>query len=255
MIKKAVYNFLETIYKNKGLSTIINGVTLRLPVRYFRYFRNDYEAENFKFLKENCNPGNIVLDIGAHLGVFAVIAAKYVKEKGKVYAFEPTSGTYNLLKKTIQFNKVENIISPRNEAVGKKIGKAHFYISQIEGDNSNSLISYVNDREIQSEEIDVVSVDSFVEQWDLQKVNFIKIDAEGAEFDVIQGAIKTFHKHRPSCILSIHPNPILSKGDKLEDIYDFITELNYSILYNNKVIAKDEFCINKELIDLHLLPL
>ena len=255
MIKKAAYNILEAVYKNKGLPRNINGITTRLPVRYFRYFPHNYEAENFQFLKENCNPGDTVLDIGAHLGVFAVAAAKYTNGTGKVYAFEPTPVTNQLLNKTIRFNKLEKIIFPRNEAVGKEIGKTRFYVSDIEGDNSNSLVSYVADRETHGEEINVVSIDSFIEQMNIKKVGFIKIDAEGAEFDVMTGAAKTLQNHRPVVILAIHPSPILSKGDKLEDIYDFIEQLNYSISYHGKAISKNEFCSNNKLIDLHLRPL
>jgi FkbM family methyltransferase len=255
MIKKAAYNILESVYKNKGLSATINGLSVRLPVRYFRYFPHNYEAANFQFLKENCKPGDIVLDIGAHLGVFAVAAAMYTNRSGKVYAFEPTSSTNNLLKKTIQYNKLENIVFPRKEAVGKESGKTYFYVSDVEGDNSNSLVSHVRDRNLHSEEIDVVSVDGFAEKMNLEKINFLKIDAEGAEFDVLKGAAKTLQNYRPVCILSIHPVPILSKGDKLEDIYDFVKQLNYSISYNDQPFSKGELMANRELIDLHLRPL
>lgn len=255
MIKKTGYALLETIYGTKGIARIINGVTIKLPVKYFRYFPADYEADNFQFLKENCKPANTVLDIGAHIGVFAVAAAKYVTGAGKVFAFEPTPSTNKLLQKTIQFNNLANVVFARNEAIGKETGKTTFYISDTEGDNSNTLISYLDDRKIHKLEVNVTSVDTFVEEMKIDKTGFLKIDAEGAELDVMKGAIKTLQQHRPACILSIHPNPILAKGDKLEDIYDLIQQLNYSITYNNKPIAKNEFCSNRELIDVHLLPL
>jgi FkbM family methyltransferase len=255
MIKKTGYALLEALYGTKGLGRTINGVSMKLPVKYFRYFPSDYEMGNFQFLKENCHPGNIVLDIGAHIGVFAVAAAKYVGYNGKVFAFEPTPGTNKLLTKTIQFNKLEKVIFPRSEAIGMVTGKTNFFISDLEGYNSNTLISYIDDRVMHSVEINVITVDGFVEEMKIDKINFLKIDAEGAELDVMKGAIKTFQHHRPITILAIHPDPILAKGDRLEDIYDLLLQLNYNISYNYKPISKDDFCKNRELIDLHLLPL
>ena len=68
-------------------------------------------------------------------------------------------------------------------------------------------------------------------------------------------SIEIFKKFRPCFILAIHPEPIAKKGDKLEDIYDLLVELNYIIKYNNQLISKETFCTNKELIDLHLIPI
>jgi hypothetical protein len=103
-------------------------------------------------------------------------------------------------------------------------------------------------------EVEVNTIDNFVASKKLDRVDFIKIDVEGAEFDTVRGGIEVFKKFQPSFILAIHPEPIEKKGDKLEDIYDFLLSLNYNITYNNKFISRETFCANKELIDLHLIP-
>ena len=254
LIKEVAYTVLEALFGKRGLSKSINGIKVRLPVRYINYFPDDYEYENFNFLRQHLSEGDVVLDIGAHIGVFAVIAARYGGNIGKVYAFEPASATNMLLQKTIAINNINTVVLPYKAAMGAVSGKTKFYVSAIDGDNSNSLVAYKTDRDLFATEVDIFTVDDFVEQNKIDAVNFIKIDVEGAELDALRGARNTFLKHKPACILAIHPEPILSKGDSLEDIYNYIRDLGYTILHNNGLISSEMFCINRALIDLHLLP-
>jgi FkbM family methyltransferase len=251
---KPIYSLLETITFGQGLYKTVNGVRVKLPAKYIRYFPSNYEEENFAFLKANCGDGATILDIGAHIGLFAAIAAKAAGEHGKVFAFEPAPNTVPVLQQTIRINQLGHLISPVNQAMGKEVGKITFFISDTEADNSNSLVSYKEDRKLNGVEVDVNTIDNFVETKKLSKVNFIKIDVEGAEYDTLRGGIEVFKKYRPSFILAIHPEPIEKKGDKLEDIYDLLLELNYNIVYNGEFISKEKFCRNRELIDLHLTP-
>ncbi len=253
-LKETAYRILEFFSGSKGLSKTINGIKLRLPVRYINYFPADYEDDNFNFLKQQLKQDDVVLDIGAHIGLFATIAAKLTGSGGKVYAFEPAAETNELLKKTIAINGLQNVILPYKAAMGAATGKTTFYISAIKGDNSNSLVSYKADRDLYAVEVDVFSIDNFVEQSKLPKVDFIKIDVEGAEYDALLGASGTLKKFRPVCIIAIHPVPIAAKGDSLKKIYDFIDEHGYYIYLENMIISKQTFCNNTDLIDLHLLP-
>lgn len=251
---KPVYSLLEKITFGQGLSKTVNGVKVKLPAKYIRYFPSNYEEDNFSFLKSVCGEGAVVLDIGAHIGLFSAIAARVAGDSGKVFAFEPAPNTLPVLYQTIRINQLGNVISPVNQAMGKETGKITFFISDEEADNSNSLVSYKQDRKLNGVEVDVNTIDHFVASKKLNRVDFIKIDVEGAEFDTIRGGVEVFRKYQPSFILAIHPEPIEKKGDKLEDIYDFLLSLNYNITYNNKFISKGTFCANRELIDLHLIP-
>jgi FkbM family methyltransferase len=251
---KPIYSLLETITFGKGLYKTVNGVRVKLPAKYIRYFPSNYERENFTFLKSCCKDGATILDIGAHIGLFSAIAAKVAGEHGKVFAFEPAPNTVPVLHQTIRINQLGHLINPVNQAMGKNVGKITFFISDTEADNSNSLVSYKEDRKLNGVEVDVNTIDNFVSNNYLTKVDFIKIDVEGAEYDTLQGGIEVFKKFRPAFILAIHPEPIEKKGDKLEDIYDLLVELQYHIVYNGQPISKEKFCSNREMIDLHLQP-
>ena len=254
-MKEFLYKVLNIATFGRGMKRTINGYSLRLPTRLYRYFPDDYEHENFKFVFNNTKKADTILDFGAHIGVFALIAAQTTGKEGRVYAFEPSPATYQLLQKSITINNAEGVIKAFQKAAGSSVGKTTFFISDAQADNANSLVNYKEDRPLHGIEIDVTTIDAFVNEQKLTKVNFIKIDVEGAEYDVLKGGVETFNKFRPACILAIHPEPVQAKGDNLEEIYDFIQSLNYRALYNNKLITKEAFCTNTGLIDLHLLPL
>ena len=254
IMKELIYKIIDLLTSGKGLSKVFSGIKVKIPTRYINYFWSSYEQDNFEFLKEKCKPNDVIIDIGAHIGLFSCIAAKCIGPTGKVYSFEPTPVTYEVLNKTIKINKLENIIEPYDEAVGIKEGKTVFYISELAGDNANSLVNYVDSRgALKGIDVKVTSVDNFVNKRKIGKVNFIKVDVEGAEYDTIRGAENTLKNLRPFCILAIHPAGITSKGDKLGDIYDFIIDCRYNILCNGQPISKEKFCIVTDLIYLHLL--
>ena len=85
-MKEFFYSVIDRLTFGKGLKKTFYGHSLRLPTRYINYFPADYEVENFDFLHRHCRPGDVVFDIGAHIGLFAVIAAKITGDKGKVFA-------------------------------------------------------------------------------------------------------------------------------------------------------------------------
>ena len=253
-MKEFLYKLLDMATLGKGMKRTINGHTVRLPTRYYKYFPDNYEKENFEFLLATVQKGDVVLDIGAHIGLFAAIASQAVGSGGKVFAFEPSPTTYSLLSKTMTINNATGIIKTYQQAVGSQQGKTTFFISNDQADNSNSLVNYKEDRPLHGIDINVTTIDFFVSEQQLSKVDFVKIDVEGAEFDAIKGAVNTFKKFKPVCILAIHPEPIIAKGDTVEDMYDFIQQMNYTILYHNQPISREAFCANKQLIDLHLIP-
>ena len=253
-MKEFIYKILDIASMGRGLQRRVNGHKLRLPTRYFKYFPETYEAENFEFLKESCKPGAVIIDIGAHIGLFSIIAAQVTGKTGKLYAFEPAPGTYALLQQTVVINHEEQVIETMQKAVGKENGKITFFVSDNKADNSNSLVNYKEDRSLHGIDVAVTSIDNFVKEKNISKLNFIKIDVEGAEYDTLQGAVNTLKNLRPKCIVAIHPEPIAAKGDRLEDIYDFIVGCNYRIMLDKKEFTKAALLANSELIDLHIYP-
>jgi len=126
---------------------------------------------------EKIKPTDIVIDIGAHIGVFSVMASKRAK---KVIAIEPVSNNFELLKKNIEINRIGNII-PIKKAISSKTGKTKIYT----GDNTvaHSLIS--KDKKNSSEEIETLSLPDLIKTYKLKKIDFLKMDCEGAEHEIL----------------------------------------------------------------------
>ena len=110
IIKKIGYCALHILNFGKGISKSINGISINFPTKYFRYFPVDYEKENFEIIQNSIKNGDVILDIGAHIGLMSVILGKKVGADGKIYSFEPSPDTFLVLKNTIALNKLQGLL-------------------------------------------------------------------------------------------------------------------------------------------------
>lgn len=251
--KNSIYRLVDLITLNKGLSRTINNYSIRFPAKWARYFENDYEKENVAFLTKTCKPGMTVIDIGAHLGLMSVIIAKLVGEKGKVFAFEPTPKTFLILKKIISLNNFNSIIFPFNKAASNFTGTVDFFVDENEGSNANSLVNR-SDKSRTSQKTEVDTLDNIVGRLKLEKLDLIKIDAEGSELDVMNGAKYIIEKYKPIIILAIHPPLIKNNGQRTEDIFDLIGSIGYTVNFRSEILTKEIFCSKQDFFDVHLTP-
>lgn len=252
--KNFIYQILDVLTFNKGINRRINHITVRFPAKWARYFESNYEHENAKFILDECKSDDVVFDIGAHIGLMSVTLAKSVIPIGKVYSFEPTPHTFKILKDVVKLNTLIDTIIPVNMAIGNSIGTMNFYLAPEEGNNANSLVSK-NHRDRVPVKIEVTTLDAFIHQNRINKLNFLKIDAEGSEYDVLMGGLETIRKFMPKIILAIHPPLIENNGQKPEMIFDLLIQLNYKVIYNGNEIDANQFCKIRDFFDVHLLPI
>ncbi|HUR66490.1 MAG TPA: FkbM family methyltransferase [Chitinophagaceae bacterium] len=253
-MKKQIYKALDVLTAGKGFQRNISGFKLRIPVGYHNYFESYYELNNINFINNYLGEGMKVIDIGAHIGLLSVIMAQKVKSTGKVYSFEPTPSTFRLLQKTIAINNSAGIIQPNRLAVAEKRGKTFFYVTDIEAHNSNSLANnkrnYGNEHKI---DVELTSVDEFVLDHKISKIDFIKIDAEGAEYSVLKGCETTLRRDKPKMILALHPLSIVNFGNSLGEIWDYLQTFGYTMVYKSEKIDRDFFIRQDDLFDVFLL--
>ena len=253
--KKISYKILELLTMGRGLPVRFKDFRLKLPVKYFRLFPADYEQSSFKFFIRHAKPGDTVLDIGAHIGLYSVFFSKLTK--GKVYSFEPTPSTSAVLRKTIEINHCESDIIVVQAAVSEKPGLATFYSNDIEVSTSNSLLDLkLSDSSNRhgAYQVHVVSIDDFRAKNNLT-INILKIDAEGVELEVLNGARETFLQDRPIAIIGLHPFAYSDRVVMLGKIWDKLIEYKMQIQIEGKDITKDQFCDRKEpVFDAELVP-
>ncbi len=252
MIKQAAYKALDMITLGRGVERAIGGEAIRFPARWSRYYEADYEPETFRFFKETLKRGDTVLDIGGHIGLFAVVTARLVGHEGKVFSFEPTPFTCGVLQEVVDLNECSDIVVVRPEALSAKKGETVFFDTGDEISNANSLVK--TERSIREIPVTLTSVDEFVAEGQLN-VNCLKIDVEGAELDVLLGARETFLTQRPAARLGLHPPFITQNGHSLDEIWDTLQEYRLAVEFEGKSVEKDWFCSQPELFDVNLLPI
>jgi len=139
---------------------------------------------------------DIIIDVGPYAGIFTIYAAIKVGSKGKVIAFEPDPYTYIILKRNIKLNKLKNVIVVK-KGLYDKDAKLAF---DIQGPPSNIIPKYK--KVLTFNYIRTTTLDKELQKLKFGKVNFIKMDIEGAEIKALLGAQKTI-KNNPNINLAI----------------------------------------------------
>jgi FkbM family methyltransferase len=251
LIKETAYKVLDAATRGKGVARNIGGETVRFPARWSRYYEADYEPETISFFREHLRPGDTVLDIGGHIGLFAIVAAQLVGDAGKVFTFEPTPFTRSVLEEVVKLNDCCETVEVRGEAVSSRKGKATFFDTGDTLSNANSLVR--GDRRQREIPITMVSIDCFVEERGLE-IDCLKIDVEGAELDVLRGARATFERFRPPTRLGLHPSHIEQNSQCLDDVWAEIEALGSHVIFKGTRVDKDWFCSQSDLFDVNLIP-
>jgi FkbM family methyltransferase len=135
--------------------------------------------------------GDIVIDIGAHIGLYTIISSKRVGANGKVVAIEADPSNFEMLNSNIKLNQLTNVI-PLNYAVHSKETKVKLYLPSGESGFTkyNTIMpNWINAQE-KFVEVNANTLDYLLQLNEIrqEEVNWIKIDVEGAEFEVLKGA-------------------------------------------------------------------
>lgn len=185
--KEIVGNVMELDARKPGINQelLINGIRERASTAYYQSVLNQFNA----YVDES----PIVMDIGANIGYFALIAADQL-DGAKIYAFEPGPDNLEQLHRNIELNGYENEIIVFNKAVGSETGTADLEIS-----GASNHHSVVDSPTVDSIKIDVTTVDTFISQQDVDDnvPVIIRMDVEGYEMNVFQGMADLFSSSRP----------------------------------------------------------
>ncbi|KKR75677.1 MAG: Ata11 protein, partial [Parcubacteria group bacterium GW2011_GWE2_40_8] len=144
-----------------------------------------YEKDTTVLFRKIIKPDMIIVDIGAHIGYYSRIFSKLTKEGGVVYAFEPDHDNYKLLKLNTKNLKNIRIF---NEALSDKTGSISFYKSNNTG--YHSLVTQNSVKEVAT--VPTQTLDNFIQENRVAKIDLIKIDVEGGEPVVFDGCKNIF---------------------------------------------------------------
>ncbi len=138
------------------------------------------ELQVTECVKKEIKEGEVIVDIGANIGYYALLESRLVGEKGVVYAIEPAPGNFVLLEKNIKLNNYSNI-KAFQLAIGNRIGTAPMYIS--EQCNLNTMINIVGKTVKGIEEVAITTLDEFLKNKPYP--GMVRMDVEGYECEII----------------------------------------------------------------------
>lgn len=215
------YLFKKTTIKKIVIDNIQYSLDISRVVDHFIYFGFlDRGFENFlQLLKSNF----IVLDVGANIGVTALPFSQRVN---KVIGFEPSSANFIRLKKHVELNAIKNIT-----LVSKGLGDKETtrFLETIDDSNPGmNRIRSVNSNKNDCESVEIVTIDEFVADNSIKRVDAIKIDIEGFEMKAILGAQHTLQKFHPIMYIELDDENLKEQGDSAIELIQKLKEFGYT---------------------------
>jgi FkbM family methyltransferase len=165
-----------------------------------------------------------MIDVGANIGYFAMVAARAVGPKGRVCAFEPVVEVRGILEKNLRLNDITNV-SVRSEALSSEAGTAEFFTVPSRDTGLASL------RKLPDATTVVVQRARFDDIWDDAPIALVKIDVEGAELAVLHGMARILERLAPDLVIEITDGYLRGMGSSAEDLISFLAGFGYSIYW------------------------
>jgi len=178
----------------------------------------------FEACVEACRNAKCFIDIGAHIGLVTLPAAKVMEGRGEVHAFEPSAANLVFLKRHVEVNYLRNV-----RITSALVGDENILVDFFETDYPNGQNSKVSTSRITTYrqfKRQQLTLDQYVLQNRIQP-EIIKIDVEGAETAVLKGARETLNLYKPLIFLSIHPTELAETPDGLAGLVGLIHECGY----------------------------
>ena len=196
----------------------------RLMTTFILEERGDWFESEIHFVRHRLRPGMAVVDIGANYGLYTLSCARRVGPEGRVWAYEPASLPRSCLERSIAANHLPQV-RLAGAALSDHCGTARLGIA------SNAELNRLDESSTQYESVPLTTIDAESAMWD-RPVDFMKIDAEGEEVRILEGAAQFFTRNDPLLMLEYHESqtdnlPLLTALERLGmSIYRFLPSLD-----------------------------
>jgi len=188
------------------------------------YILGTYEPEFLNALRKYVRPGDTCVDVGGNLGYYCLLMANLVGPQGRVITFEPVEENIAVLKENLAVNKIKNV-ELVNSALGAQPGTLSLIRSEAGSISATpSIRGYAVEGEQSSIDVPVTTLDEYLEEKSWRPA-VIKIDVEGAELEVLRGALNTLRVARPTVLVEVHGWEEASTAD----VRDLFSSVGYQI--------------------------
>jgi FkbM family methyltransferase len=219
---KRTINFKDFLYNSANFLGVKKSLLLEISVPKHDYrIHCPLNKEDFIVMTKHeeeiielfhPKEGDIVVDVGAHMGRYTITSSKYVGPRGKVIAVEAHPYNFKILQRNIGLNRLTNV-SAMNCAVYSKKDKLKLYLPDEDLGYTmhhslmkNYLVTKYNEKiEQKYIEVEAYTLDNLLQKSGMNQVNWIKIDVEGAEYEVLRGAREILSTNkRISILVEVH---------------------------------------------------
>jgi FkbM family methyltransferase len=183
-----------------------------------------FEPDEINLVKQHIKQGDVVIDIGANIGYYTLLFAKLVGDTGQVIAFEPDPENFALLHKNVALNQYHNVTLVQ-KAVSTENSHAQLFLCD-ENKGMHRLYDSVCCQS--SIEVETVCLDDYLPKL-VKKVDFVKIDIEGAEYNALQGMQHILRQYQPKLLTEFSPAALFEYGIKPQTYIDFLTQLDFDL--------------------------
>jgi FkbM family methyltransferase len=219
LLRPVYSRWLRAVYRQRGLPWHVNGEALRIDPDVRHLTPHENELPLFRHLKDQIAPGSVVFDVGSFLGVYAMMAARWSGAHGRVLAFEPSRESFRTLQRHLAMNALgAPRVDARCAAVGALPGRrelmtfdAEPYRNMLAPQTSIAAPTLV----------DVLTIDGIASTLG-QPPDWIRMDVQGLEFEVLAGAAEVLRERRGRLriVAEMHPEQWPDYGVDPRDAHD-----------------------------------
>jgi FkbM family methyltransferase len=203
-------------------------------------FRDDYENE-LSTLNALLAPGDVFVDVGANYGIYTAVASRIVGDAGQVIALEPAKDAYDVLSRNLAINDLRNVHTLR-VALSNRSAPAFL---RLHADSSRNALSGEAGPNGRFEEVMTATLDSVLHQYRVDQVHLLKVDVEGAEELVLDGARSLFARAKPTVLFEVNHDGARRLGLKPDGAWALLHALGYEFFITDRM---------HQLVRTHALP-
>src|SRR5262245_3146727 len=212
-------------------------LTLGNATSHCLYVCGTFRPHEFAFPDRMLRPGMVFVDVGANDGYYTLFAARRVGPSGRVVAAEPSSRERAHLQRNLGRNGLDNV-SVIPAAIGATSGLADLHLAHGVHAGHNTLGGFAHDDVVRAslERVPIEPLDAVIPRLGLARVDFVKIDVEGAEARVIAGATNVLTSMRPMMLIEVNDKALRAQGNCADSLMATLREdLHYEIFVFSSV--------------------
>lgn len=201
------------------------AVDTTYPMEAIAWLSGIYEVETTQFLQRILREEDVFLDIGANCGALTLVAASAIA-RGKIYAFEPSPSVFLRLEANIAANHLDDRVKAIPLGVGRSRGRLSYAEDPCYRGNGHLIPASASE----GSAIALISLDEWAQSEAIARLDAIKIDVEGMEYEVLQGSQTLLATYLPIVYFETLPIFFQQKPHDIRTLYEFLASFGYEIL-------------------------